>query len=643
MQGSLQRLVDMFTGGDTCLVIPVYQRNYDWKLEHCARLFDDLVETIREDRPSHFFGSIVYKDEGAIGESTIIDGQQRLTTVNLLFLALHHGLRDGQVSTRDLNLADRVFKEYLQSEYAASGHKLKLKPVKADATAYAKLFGDPQFYDDDSNITANYRFFARRLREGALTGDEVFDAIRRLQVMKLKLEESDDAQLIFESLNSTGLDLTEADMIRNFVLMGRKRPEQEKLYENYWNRIEINVDYDTTPFIRHYLTAKLGRAPKLSQLYQDFRTYIKQGQRDVPHVLSDMRDFSQHFRDIRHGSTGDTKTDRLLRRYNLVDRDVTLPLLLSVLGEYRGRSIDAQDLRAVIRGVDNYLTRRFVCGYPTNALNKIFALLYRETAKLRSTADSFSDVMMYLLLRRQGSGTFPNDQEFADALRTKDFYHISAAQRTYLIESFENGDSNDVRDMAKALSTGAISIEHIMPQTLTPEWKRDLGPEYERIHETWLHRLGNLTVTGYNSSYSALAYWQTPHSAYRPRPDAKDVEPMGEDTDFTGRAIRAWEYQGALHPVTTWKQMIIQVVGLLAELDYAGVHRRASGFWMRYRTNPATPVETGYSEVALGVDVFTSSSTASKMWLLRDLFHQLGFDTDELVFHLAPETGTSDE
>lgn len=684
MQGSLQRLVDMFTGGDTCLVIPVYQRNYDWKQENCARLFDDLVETIHHGRPFHFFGSIVYKDEGSIGESTVIDGQQRLTTVSLLFLALYRGLSGGRLEARDARLGKRVFEEYLESEFAASGQKVKLKPVKADAAAYAKLFGEEAFFDDNSNITANYRYFADRLRIGELTPDEVFDAIRRLQVMRLKLEESDDAQLIFESLNSTGLDLSEADKIRNYVLMGRPRREQERLYEHYWNRIELNVDYGTSTFIRHYLTAKQGRAPKVTELYEEFRRFIRVGQRDVPAVLAEMRDYSGHERALRRAETGNTKVDRLLRRYNLVDRDVTMPLFLPVMAEYRAGTITGDDLLGILRGVDNYLTRRFVCGYPTNALTRIFALLYRETAKLRGPEDTFSDVMIHLLLRRQGSGAFPNDQEFSDALQTRDFYRISAAWRTYLFESLENGDSNDVRDIAGALGSGAISVEHVMPQTLTPEWERDLGPEHARIHDTWLHRLANLTVTGYNSSYSnapfqhkrdrdngfrdspyrlnaalrdaetwgevqleersealarsTLAYWSTPETAFRPEPDARDVEPMGDDTDFTGRWLAGWEFQGVQHAVGSWKQMIIEVIGLLAERDPAGVHRRASeGNLMRARPSGA-PLETYYSEAGPGIDVQTDNPTATKVWILRDLFHRLGLDTDELVFRLTPES-----
>lgn len=334
MQGSLQSLVEMFASGERCLVIPVYQRNYDWKESHCAKLFDDLVETIVEDRPTHFFGSIVYKVEGAVGEFTVIDGQQRLTTVNLLFLALRDALNNGTIQGES-GLAERIFKEYLHSEYAASKQKLKLKPVKADADAYSRLFKGPDSFDEDSRITANYRDFLRRVAAGELTAQQLFEAIRKLQVMKLQLEASDNAQLIFESLNSTGLDLSEADLIRNFVLMGLLPQDQEILYDQFWNRMEENVRYDTSRFIRHYMTAKLGRTPRIDELYEEFKKYVKRNQLEVPAVLADMRDYSRHYRTIRDAATGVPAVDRLLRRYNLIDRDVTLPLLLPVVAEFR--------------------------------------------------------------------------------------------------------------------------------------------------------------------------------------------------------------------------------------------------------------------------------------------------------------------
>lgn len=681
MQGSLQRLIDMYTGDDTCLVIPVYQRNYDWKQENCLQLFNDLEEVVRENRENHFFGSIVYKDEGAIGESTIIDGQQRLTTVNLLFLALHRALVDGTIGGNP-KLAGRIADSYLHSEYAASGHKLKLKPVKADSASYEKLFGDPAFFNESSRVTANYKFFLQRLAATTATGDQIFEAIRKLQVMRLKLEPGDNAQMIFESLNSTGLDLSEADMIRNFVLMGRDRATQEALYENYWNRMEESVSYATSQFIRHYLTAKLGRTPKEAELYAEFRAYLRRTGLPVDVVLAEMRSYAEHYRDLLAPATGAARVDRIMRKYNLVDRNVTMPMLLSTMDDYRNERIDRKTLERIVAAIDSYLARRWVCGYPTNALNKIFALLHREAVKTAREGDDFADVVVYLLERRQGSGTFPSDQEFLDALLTKDFYHIYAAQRNYFWESLENGTSNDVRDIAHALIQGDVSIEHVMPQTLTDDWRDELGPDAEQIHEKWLHRLGNLTVTGYNSSYSnasfiskrdreqgyrdtpyrinqqlrtadswsaaqleqralelanaALDYWPTPDTNYQPAPDVRDVEPLGTDTVFTNRVIRAWEYNGAVHSVSSWKQMFIDVLTMLTEQDPTVLRQGYN--WtanLRYRHSEGKPTD-GWTQLGSGVEVWAGLANSYKAWILRTLFEKMGLDPDDLIFHLEP-------
>ena len=682
MQGSLQALTDVFEGKDRCLVIPVYQRNYDWKKGNCARLFDDLLDVIEHNRPNHFFGSIVYKIEGAIGEMTIIDGQQRLTTVNLLFLALHNCLADGTLEP-DPDLAEWIRDDFLNSKHAANGRKLKLKPVKADASAYEKLFADGLDLDETSNLTANYRYFLERLGRREAEPRQLFDAIRKLQVMRLQLEESDDAQLIFESLNSTGLDLTQADMIRNFVLMGQNPQDQEELYEQYWNPMEQDVDYDSSEFIRHWLTARLGRTPKKDRLYEEFRAYVRASERPVRDILAQMRTHARHYRDLRKAMVGEQRVDRLLRRFNLVDRTVTMPLLLPVMDAYRRGDFTADELLKVLAVVDTYLTRRWVCGLPTNALNKVFALVWREAVKKHEDGDSLPEIIVYLLASRQGTAIFPGDQMFGVALAEKDFYHISAAQRNYFWECLENGASKDTRDIAGALAAGDISVEHIMPQTLNQEWIDSLGGA-THVHDTWLHRLGNLTVTGYNANYSnasfrhkrdceqgfrdspyrinnmlryidtwseeqmrsrgaelsalAMACWPEPAVHYSPPRDTRDVVPMGEEDSFTGRTLRGWEYDGATYPVTTWRQMLTGVIAILARQDPAAVRSHAATTTQfRIRAVQSEP-EDGYVEVAPGVDVSVWNSTSGKMRILRGLFHTMGLDTDDLVFHLEPKT-----
>lgn len=682
MQGSLQALTDVFEGKDRCLVIPVYQRNYDWRTGNCARLFDDLLDVIRFERPNHFFGSIVYKVEGAIGEMTIIDGQQRLTTVNLLFLALHDCLTDGTLEP-DADLAEWIHDDYLSSKHAANGRRLKLKPVKADADAYEKLFAAGADLDESSNLTANYRYFVERLGRREAEPRRLFDAIRGLQVMRLQLEESDDAQLIFESLNSTGLDLTQADMIRNFVLMGQPHEEQERLYEQYWNPMEQDVDFDSSEFIRHWLTTRLGRAAKKDHLYEEFRAWVRTGAHGMHDVLAQMRIYARHYRDLRRATVGEPRVDRLLRRFNLVDRTVTMPLLLPVVDAYRQEDFSADELLTVLTVVDTYLTRRWVCGLPTNALNKVFALIWREAEKKRRDGDSLPEIIVHLLASRQGSAIFPGDQMFGVALMKKDFYHISAAQRNYLWECLENGDSKDTRDIAGALAAGDISVEHIMPQTLSGEWTESLGARAKHVHDTWLHRLSNLTVTGYNPTYSnapfaqkrdgeqgfrnspyrinsmlrdldswgedemvergarlseiAMKCWPEPVVRYSLRPDAPEAEPMGEETDFTGRALRGWEHDGATYPVTTWRQMLTEAVFLLARQNPAAV-RCYAATTTKFRTRPAQDEpENGYVEVAPGLDMFVLTSTSDKMRTLRGLFHAMGLDADDLLFHLQPD------
>ncbi len=687
MQGSIQPLIQFYDSNERVLAIPVYQRNYDWKQENCARLFDDLVETMSSSRDNHFFGSIVYSPE-SLGTFTIIDGQQRLTTVNLLFLALWRSLQNGmiEVDGDPEELADRIYDSYLCSKYAKGGFsnkKLKLKPVKADQQAYEKLFGDEENFDEDSNITANFRYFMNRIeREKELSADDLFEAIRRLQVMRLELDKGDDAQLIFESLNSTGLDLSEADLIRNYVLMGHDSATQERLYENYWNRIETLVDYRTSEFIRAYLTSQLGRFPREKDVYAEFKTFHRRGRFSIEELLAELLEFANYHHQLETATTGVGLANRILNRFNLLDRTVAMPFLMLVLRDLHLKKLNEDQFCRILRITDTYLTRRWVCGYPTNALNKIFALLYREVVKLLDGDADFVGAMTYQLLQRTGSGTFPEDVEFSESLLTKDFYKVSASQRNYFWESMENGESRDIRDIANALSRGDISVEHIMPQKLSREWVNALGSDASRIHETWLNRLGNLTVTGYNSSYSnrsfaekrdheqgfaaspyrlnrllrdaeswgeeeitrrtialrdeALQIWPMPVIDFQPKAEVGDVQPMGDDRDFTGRRITRWEFKDDKEQVNAWKKMLIGVTQMLTGTHRAEVFRYAQHNNGLQLTNPGEPIDRNYTEVIPGLSVWTECDTASKMWLLRGLFAELGLDPEELVFHLVP-------
>jgi uncharacterized protein with ParB-like and HNH nuclease domain len=258
MNGSAQKLIKFMDGASKRFIIPVYQRNYDWHTDHCNQLFDDLVKVIRRNRKSHFFGSIVsvQNENGNMEEYLIIDGQQRLTTVSLLLLAIYHLLPERKSISQDPQLTEKILKKYLIDEYEPDEKRIKLKPIKNDQRAFGILFEKDEDQIPDSNLTINYKYFYNRIRREELSIDELFEAICKLEIINISLNHEDNPQLIFESLNSTGLDLSEGDKIRNYVLMGLPNDLQEKYYEKYWNRIENYTDYDVSVFIRDYLSIK---------------------------------------------------------------------------------------------------------------------------------------------------------------------------------------------------------------------------------------------------------------------------------------------------------------------------------------------------------------------------------------------------
>lgn len=271
MTGSVYRFVKYISGDDKRFVIPVYQRHYEWKTDNCRQLYEDLIRIITNQRQSHFFGSFVsvYNPHGQNEEFLIIDGQQRLITVSLLFLAMYHLIGRGIIQSADANLEQKIFKTYLIDQWQSENTCIKLVPVKSDKIAWRKLFTEQDEYVRESNLTVNYEYFYNRIQKQEVTIDQLYDAVCRLEIINIKLDANDDPQLIFESLNSTGLDLSEGDKIRNFILMGLSANQQETYYETYWNPIEIYTHDDVTAFVRDYLSVKQHITPqqKKSTLY----------------------------------------------------------------------------------------------------------------------------------------------------------------------------------------------------------------------------------------------------------------------------------------------------------------------------------------------------------------------------------------
>ncbi len=290
MKGSECRLIEYMEGSKRRFIIPVYQRNYDWKTENCKQLYDDLEKVIKNNRRSHFFGSIVsvYEPAGRNTEFLVIDGQQRLTTVSLLFLAMYNLISKGVVVPEDESLGKQIYEDFLVDKYQPKETRIKLKPVKNDQEAFGKLFENEDEHIRESNLTINYNYFYDRIQKQEVTVDQLFDAICRLEIIDIKLENDDDPQLIFESLNSTGLDLSEGDKIRNFILMGLPARKQEEYYEKYWNCIEECTKYDVSSFVRDYLSVKQLAIPSQRKIYVEFKGYVETSELEVEELLRDL-------------------------------------------------------------------------------------------------------------------------------------------------------------------------------------------------------------------------------------------------------------------------------------------------------------------------------------------------------------------
>ena len=290
MKGSELRLIEFMNGSNKRFIIPVYQRNYDWKTENCKQLYNDLIKVIRNKRKSHFFGSIVsvYNPSGRYTEHLIIDGQQRLTTVSLLLLAMYNLIKEGKAKSKTDYLCQQIYEDFLVDKYQPKETRMKLKPVKNDQKAFGKLFDEQDEHIRESNITINYNYFYNRIQLEEISMEELFDAICSLEIINIVLNNEDNPQLIFESLNSTGVALSEGDKIRNFILMGLNTKEQEEYYEKYWNRIEEYTDYQVSLFIRDYLSVKRQETPSLNKIYVTFKEYVEEKNISIEELLKEI-------------------------------------------------------------------------------------------------------------------------------------------------------------------------------------------------------------------------------------------------------------------------------------------------------------------------------------------------------------------
>lgn len=433
------------------LIIPVYQRNYDWREEHCRKLYQDLVRTIRDRKRWHFFGGIVSVSDpmGSSSDYLVIDGQQRITTVSLLLLAMANLIKEGKVIPEDDDLYAQITKKYLVDEINPRKRKVKLKPIKGDQDAYDRLWGDPADFDRSSNITQNYLFFYNEIQKQAITIDQLFKAVEKLQIIDITLTPpDDDPQLVFESLNSTGLELNEGDKIRNFVLMGLDIEEQERFYDSYWNPIEKNAgynkqnnSYDVSPFIRDYLSIKQKKITGMKDIYTEFKAYAEKMPGEMESIMKDLLGYAKRYNKLLLGHPSfPAKLKASLFRLNRFESSVTRPFLMEVMRLQESSLLNLDEVAEICRIVESYLLRRIICDLPSNTLAKVFLTMSSDIKRFDGTYSNFIEKMKYVLTSKKEKAAFPDNETFADCLRTKNIY----ANKAYLNYLADADDSVDL-------------------------------------------------------------------------------------------------------------------------------------------------------------------------------------------------------
>jgi uncharacterized protein with ParB-like and HNH nuclease domain/predicted transport protein len=490
--------------------IPIYQRAYSWTEKECQQLWDDILRTGENDAiVAHFIGSIVYIEKGLYHVTShspllVIDGQQRLTTLSLLIAALAKELENYPQGNREPvdGFSPRKLRNYYLVNPEEEGERhYKLILSQTDKDSFIAIINGQELPKEHSRrISENYELFKTWISEYKGDIASICKGIAKLVVVDISLSrDQDNPQLIFESMNSTGRELTQADLIRNFILMGLEPALQTHLYENYWRPMELDFGQEAYDkhfdyFMRHYLTVKTGEIPRLGEVYEAFKAYARSPMIEnagVEVLINDIRIFARYYCAMALGAETEPQLNSAFHDLRELKVDVAYPFLLELYHDYNSNLLSKEDFLSAVRLVESYVFRRAICSIPTNSLNKTFATFTKALKK-----DRYLESIKAYFLLLPSYRRFPNDEEFKRELQTRDLYNFRS--RSYLLRRLENHGHKE------HVQVNEYTIEHILPQNenLSKEWKESLGTEWERIRETWLHTLGNLTLTAYNSEYS---------------------------------------------------------------------------------------------------------------------------------------------
>ena len=500
-------------------IVPIFQRNYSWQKSQYEQLWFDILRASKfKEKQNHFIGSIVYIDMGTPAgrpqQLLLIDGQQRLTTISILLCAIKDYVQKFNLETKLINLA-KIKNQFLYNSDEIDEDRYKLLLNVQDKETYIKLIDNTIFTVNKpaTNIIKCYEFFYERIEDfikqhGQI--DEIYAGIFKLSLVSISLDkDSDNPQMIFESMNSTGKDLSQTDLLRNYLLMDLTPEKQTRLYKTYWKPMEELFGEDIYKndvnkfdyFIRDFLTLKsdTGYICKINNVYENFKRYYLDNNCEKFTVLKDLFTYAKYYACIDLLQENDDELKLYWQEFKKLDSHVVYPFLLKLYDDYSRQILIKEDFKKILQVVISYLWRRAICEIPTNSLSKTFATLYQAVDK-----EDYVNSVIKAFVFKSSYKRFPSDYEVREKLQTKDIYHFRL--RKYLLEALENYYHKEPID----LNTANYTIEHIMPQNIEHNlsWQQMLGEDWQEVHSLYLHTLGNLTITGYNAEMSNKSFWE---------------------------------------------------------------------------------------------------------------------------------------
>ena len=500
-------------------IVPIFQRNYSWQKSQYEQLWFDILRASKfKEKQNHFIGSIVYIDMGTPAgrpqQLLLIDGQQRLTTISMLLCAIKDYVQKFNLETKFINLA-KIKNQFLYNSDEIDEDRYKLLLNVQDKETYIKLIDNTIFTVNKpaTNIIKCYEFFYERIEDfikqhGQI--DEIYAGIFKLSLVSISLDkDSDNPQMIFESMNSTGKDLSQTDLLRNYLLMDLTPEKQTRLYKTYWKPMEELFGEDIYKndvnkfdyFIRDFLILKsdTGYICKINNVYENFKRYYLDNNCEKFAVLKDLFTYAKYYACIDLLQENDDELKLYWQEFKKLDSHVVYPFLLKLYDDYSRQILIKEDFKKILQVVISYLWRRAICEIPTNSLSKTFATLYQAVDK-----EDYVNSIIKAFVFKSSYKRFPSDYEVREKLQTKDIYHFRL--RKYLLEALENYYHKEPID----LNTANYTIEHIMPQNIEHNllWQQMLGEDWQEVHSLYLHSLGNLTITGYNAEMSNKSFWE---------------------------------------------------------------------------------------------------------------------------------------